>query len=222
MRWCSLAGMTLAAVSSLRAEDFWVSKPPEQWTPAEIRQMVTDSPWSKRASVRRRSGAAGGDTEGIVVRWDSATPVSKACAQGGMERHLFSCVSKLLYLSGLADKFEQLRSQFYVVGLSNYPKPPRQAGAPEHSDAGNAVLEKLSGRIQESTFLRRKGRSPSKPANVISLPAGQSLLVILFFDRTEAISASDGEVSLELAEGGIELETTFPLQKMFYLGNLSL
>src|SRR5262245_46030109 len=220
MRWISLASMTLTAVWLLRAEDFWLTTPPGKWSQLEIKQMVTDSPWSKRANVRWSTAAAAGRAQDIripsppeiMVRWDSAFPILEACANGGMERHLFSCVSKLLYLSGLEEKFDQLKAQYYVVGLSNYPKPPREAGVTEHSDAGNAALEKVSRRIQESAFLRFKHRSAARPAHVISLPAGQSLLVVFFFPRTDGISLPDEQVSIEVADGLIELKATFDLQ----------
>jgi hypothetical protein len=231
VRLLSLAAITAAAGSLLQAQDFWLSKPPEQWSPLEIKRLVTGSPWAKRASVRPRAAEAS-TTEWargnkvpapeIVVRWESASLVSEACAKGGMERHLFSCVSKLLYLSGLVDKFENLRTHFYIVGLSNYPKPPRQPGVSEHSAAGNAALEKLSRGIQESTFLRFKDRGPSQPLNVVSLPAGQSLLVIVFFPRTDAISLTDHEVFFESVVGTMELRATFLLREMLYRGKLDL
>src|SRR6202035_1592681 len=157
------------------------------------KRMVTDSPWAREASVHVRGGAipgvetrplgggldqpgtavtgrAGGDSltaaPQILVRWDSAAPVYQACSKGGMERHLFSCASKLLYLSGLGKKFDELREGFYIVGMSNYPKTLRDEEAPQHSEAANAALERMSRRIQQATFLKRKGKSPSRPVHV--------------------------------------------------------
>jgi hypothetical protein len=93
MRVRSLIAISVAAAWSCGAEDFWVSRPPETWSALEIKQMVNESPWAKLASVRMRSGLP--TAPEILVRWDSAVPILEACSHGGMERHLFTCASKL-------------------------------------------------------------------------------------------------------------------------------
>lgn len=244
MRLGSIFGVALAVASSLGAEDFWIARPPEQWSGREIKRMVTDSPWARQATVRTLSGAApitdmgppaGRSSDSapsgagppaapeILVRWESAVPVVEACSHGGMDWRLFSCASKLLYLSGLGQKFDELQKTFYIVGLSNYPMPLRRQGdAPEHSEAANAALERMSLRIQDSTFLKRKSRSPSKAARVVALPAGQSLLLIVFFPRSEALSVEDEKVLFESTGGAIELKATFNLRTMLFRGRLEL
>jgi hypothetical protein len=249
MRLWSIFGVTLAAAVSLVAEDFWIAREPDKWSDPEIKRMVTDSPWAKEAGVHVRGGAipnvetgpvSGGlDDPGssvngraradssapapeILVRWDSAAPVYEACSKGGMERHLFSCASKLLYLSGLGKKFDELRQDFYIVSMSNYPKTLRGEDAPEHSEAANAALERWSRRVQQATFLKRKGKSPSKPAYVVTLPAGQAMLLMVFFPRTEVLSVADKEVSFESSDGTIEVKATFNLRKMVFQGKLEL
>jgi hypothetical protein len=139
-----------------------------------------------------------------------------------MERHLFSCASKLLYLSGLGKRFDELRNDFHIVSLSNYPKSREVAAAPQHSEAANAALERMSGRIRQATFLKRKGKSPSSPTHVVALPAGEALLLLVFFPRTEALAITDKEVSFESSDGVIELKATFNLRKMLYRGRLEL
>ena len=51
--------MSLAAQIVLTAADFWHDREPAQWTAAEIKKMVTDSPWAKEAivTVVAKSGA---------------------------------------------------------------------------------------------------------------------------------------------------------------------
>jgi hypothetical protein len=248
MRLRNIPAMILAAALLLPAADFWTAREPGEWSEQEIKRMVTDSPWAKEANVHVKgnagaipgpgSGRAGAavpdngpeapvDAAGgapavphIVVRWDSAVPVCEACANGGMERHLFSCTSKLLYLSGLSRKFEELAKEFYIVSLSNYPW--RGSGAPQHSAAANAALERLGQRIQQATFLKRKGKNPVHPARVVALPAGQALLLMIFFPRTEALALDDKEVSFESADGTIEVRSKFDLRKMVYKGKLEL
>ena len=202
--------------------------------------MVTDSPWAREANVRVRAErienivtmpmARGGIDPAvtqpiaapqILVRWDSAAPVCEACSRGGMERPLFSCVSKLLYLWRLSDKFEKLQEEFYIISMSNYPVP-QGADAPQHSEAAKAALERLSTRIQHATFLKRKARSPLKPARVVALPAADKLLLMVFFPRTENLSATDKEVLFVSTDGTIELSARFDLRRMVYRNELAL
>lgn len=241
----NILAMCLTAAHLLPAADFWIAREPDQWSEQEIKIMVTDSPWAKEANVRvkgsadaiqaPRTGRVAGDspegvpalpgetvpaTPHIIVRWDSAVPVYDACAKGGMERHLFSCASKLLYLSGLSQKFAELAKEFYIVSMSNYPR--RGSDAPQHSAAANAALERLGQRIQQATLLKRKGRNPIKPARIVALPAGQAMLLMVFFSRTEALALDDKEVSFESADGTIEVRSTFNLRKMVYKSKLEL
>ena len=231
-------GLMLAAACCFGAEDFWTVRDPAKWSTQEIMRMVTDSPWARQAHVHARaegienivtipsSGNLDAATPSfvspeILVRWESALPVREACSRGGMERPLFSCVSRLLYLSRLSDKFEKLQKEFYIVSMSNYPAP-QGANAPQHSEAANAALERLSTRIQKATFLKRKGRGPLKPAHLVALPAADKLLLIVFFPRTEALSVADKEVLFESSDGAIEISARFELRKMVFRDVLAL
>ena len=165
------------------------------------------------------------DVPRLVVRWDSAIPVTEACANGGLEKDLFSCTSKLFYLSGLSRKFEDLSKEFYIVSVSNYPK--MLAGrlaeeAPQHSPAANAALEQMGQRIQERTVIKRKGKSGIKPAHVVVLPAGRALLLMILFPRSDTMTVDDKEVLFELMDEAIEVEARFNLKKMVYRGQLQL
>ncbi len=218
-----------------------------------IQSMVTDSPWARPANVRLKGqidiagglsngtvGARMGDdlngTESvqrdsgsapprIVVRWDSAAPVRDACAAGHLERYLFSCYSKLLYLSGQSQQFTELAGSFYIVTVANFPgalAPARARYAPQHSAAANSALEQMGQHLRGVTAIRRKGKNPFRPARVLVLPAGQDFLIIAFFPRTEPIASNDRNLSFELVDGAIEIEARFDLRKMIYNGALAL
>jgi hypothetical protein len=138
-----------------------------------------------------------------------------------MEQPFFSCVSKLLYLSDLSGKFEQLRQDFYIVSMSNYPALPAD-NAPQHSEAANAALERMSRRIQQSTFLKRSGKKAFQAERVMTLPAGKALLVIALFPRTELLTFADKKVTFESADPRFELSASFNLGRMDYQGRLAL
>ena len=167
----------------------------------------------------------GAMTPELVVRWDSAAPVRAACAKGGLETYLFSCYSKLMFLSGQSAKFEELAQSFYIVSLSNYPVtvlPQRDRAAPQHSSAATAALERLGQSLQEATKLKRKGMPALTPSKVLVLPAGKALLVVIFFPRSAALSLEDKDLVLESSHNGVEIKARFNLTKMFYKGRLEL
>jgi len=202
------------------SSNFWTLRPSDSWTAAEIKEMVTGSPWARAATVRVPEGTAAPE---IVVRWDSAAPVREACSVGGMVPHLFTCASKLLYVSGLGQKFEALRQEYYVIGVSNYPKPARASGdPPEHSDAGDAMLAQMGRRIQHSTFLKREGKAAVAPDQIVVLPAGDSLLLIVFFPRTAKLVPEDGEVRFECTDSTLTVTAPFDLREMKYRERLEL
>src|SRR5215472_17269858 len=178
MRWTAIVAVMLPCFCGAAAENFWLLRGSETWSASEVRQMVTDSPWAREALVRPANQAMGsaGPTPSLIgpdpdqaaaarlageppsaaprilVRWESALPVYEACARGGMEQPFSSCVSKVLYLSNLGGKFEQLSRNFYILSMSGYPALPAD-NAPQHSEAANAALERMSRKIQRSTFL---------------------------------------------------------------------
>jgi len=65
----------------------------------------------------------------VVVRWEAARPVCEACARGGMDRYLFSCTSKILYLSDLERKFDELAQAFYILSMSKLSKSRAARGS---------------------------------------------------------------------------------------------
>ena len=106
--------------------------------------------------------------------------------------------------------------------MSNYPNPGHGSDPPQHSAAAAAILERMSRRIQQSTFLKRTGKSPIEPSKAVILPAGRSLLVILFFPRTEPLLPADKEVVFDSDGDTIEVKSRFNLGKMLYKQRLDL
>jgi hypothetical protein len=219
--------------------------PAADYSERATREMVTDSPWAREANVTikgndvmlvgRETGPVGqigrdAATDAvpaiprIIIRWESAAPVCEACARGGLERYLFSCYSKLMYLSGLSEKFNELSRTFYILSMSNYPKPPlgRDGDAPQHSPASNAALERMGERLQQATFIRRKGKAPLRPTKALVLPAGQALLPVIFFPRTDSITLEDKDVSFESNGDMVDVKSKFNLRKMVVKGALEL
>ncbi|MFL6446591.1 MAG: hypothetical protein ACJ746_02725 [Bryobacteraceae bacterium] len=160
-----------------------------------------------------------------VVRWDSAAPVREACAKAGLEPYAFSCYSKIMFVSGQAEKFDALAKEFYILTISNYPKaalPRRDQDAPQHSTAANAALDRLGERLKNKTFLKRKGKEDIAPEKVLVLPAGQNLLVVAFFSRFVSITVQDGSIVFESINDPVMIRSRFNVNKMLVNGKLEL
>jgi hypothetical protein len=179
-----------------------------QWTDQQVKEMVTNSPWAKQVALKGSP---------VTIRWESAAPVIEACAQGGMERYLFSCASKLLYLSGLEKKFTEMVEHFWILSISNYPKLPVTGTGPpppEHSVTANAELAKAGKEIQQTTTLTPDGGSSLTPIDVVVLPAGDALLVLLFFDRTAPLAPERKDMFFDFNYGEVHIKTRFHLADM--------
>src|SRR6185312_8360642 len=167
----------------------------------------TSIPANDAARGAARPGASAAVPH-VLVRWDSAAPVLEACNLAELDKPVFTCTSKLFYLSNLTEKFDALAKQFYIVSVSNYPAElasTKTDEAPQHSAAGNAALERLGQRIQESAVIERKNKPPLKPARVLVFPAGRALLLMALFPRDNPITLADKEVRFGLDDGAVEL-----------------
>jgi hypothetical protein len=80
------AGVALAwlvACVSLVAADFWESKPSSEWSAKELQQMLTDSPWAGKASIKyvRSNPNQQAIQETAIVTWASAPIMRQALAR---------------------------------------------------------------------------------------------------------------------------------------------
>lgn len=59
--------LAFGAVELLAADEPFWTKPPEQWSPEEIRQLMTDSPWAKVAKAKYAPAVSGTGIPGEAV-----------------------------------------------------------------------------------------------------------------------------------------------------------
>jgi hypothetical protein len=80
----------------------------------------------------------------------------------------------------------------------------------------------MAQRIQRAAFLKWKGHPPVQADRVKALPAGQALLVMVFFPRSANLTLDDKEVMFESSDGTLEMTSRFNLRKMVYKSKLEL
>lgn len=229
--WPALIVYLLSA-SSLLPADFWHKKRFTEWTPDEIRKLLSDSPWARpvllpvetidRTSLEQvrsacsscevKSGGAPVMAAGMpelagplraLVRWHSALPVKQALMRAKFGDEVAT--------SREAAEFLARSETAYVVGVS---------GLPAHLAPAEAA------QLRANAFLRRKGR-PLLPAVDAQVASGESsVYLLLFFPRSQdgsaAITPADGQVELQLQLGLLNLRRSFKLKDMVFEGKLEL
>jgi hypothetical protein len=216
-------GLPLAALARQAgwgfATEFWNGRDPSEWTAAQVKELLSKSPWAKEAEIKDngqvgslgspRSGRGGSRSSAnrtaaapsipkiewkAIVRWDSALPVRIA-------------------LKDLAPKDA---GDFYVLNVvGNLPSALPPADEPE--DRGGLAY------LKEVTTLHHKGdaihlaRVELAPASDIS-PAGSRF----YFSRMLALMPEDKEATFLTRIGPLELKCRFALKDMLYRRNLEL
>lgn len=198
------------------AKEFWNDVSPENWTAAEVQELLTRSPWAKPAEIKDngevgltssrpgRSGSrnepAGAASSGpriewkAIVRWDSALPLRHA-------------------LRDFAPKDSEDSYVLNVIG--NLPNAIPPADEPEGRDG--------LGYLKEVTKLQHKGdeihlsRVETAHASERS-PAGTRF----YFSRKLALMPEDREATFVTRIDRIEVRCRFALRDMLVRGNLEL
>lgn len=217
-------GLLTLPASAFAPKEFWNDRKPEEWTSAEVKELLSKSPWAKdaeikdngqvgslgapRGAVSRRGGAPartsgqGGTpssnprkiTWKAVIRWESALPVQGA-------------------LKAAAPKDIQ---DYYVLNVvGNLPS----AVPSEDEPADRASLAYL----KETTKLQHKGdeihlsRVEAAPASEFSDPG-----TWFYFSRMLALMPEDKEATFVTKIGPLDVKCKFTLKDMFYQGKMAL
>jgi len=208
-----MSGIVLLAGAVLAAADFWEETEFTAWSDKDVEQMMNDSPWAKRLTVRfprtpreSRGGRFGGFRPGtstpqtrLVIQWQSAQPIRQAMVrrrigQGGT---VDPAVQDLLSQS----------SPGYVVAVTGVP-----------GQFGGLTPEALMAEAR----LERKGKSPIVPVQAQPQRAGRGVAVVYFFPKDDAIVLEDKEVEFITKVGGVTIKKEFTLEDMVFNDQLEL
>ena len=208
-----MSGIVLLAGAVLAAADFWEETEFTAWSDKDVEQMMNDSPWAKRLTVRfprtpreSRGGRFGGFRPGtstpqtrLVIQWQSAQPIRQAMVrrrigQGGT---VDPAVQDLLSQS----------SPGYVVAVTGVP-----------GQFGGLTPEALMAEAR----LERKGKSPIVPVQAQPQRAGRGVAIVYFFPKDDAIVLEDKEVEFITKVGDVTIKKKFTLEDMVFNDQLEL
>jgi hypothetical protein len=190
----------LTVVALLSAADpAWKTKPVAQWDEADAKQLLTDSPWVKRAvpgqlpeltAEQRREGGATGGGKGVgLAGLEGRAPMDPKEA-------------RLRQLPGLPIRWE---SAFPVRAAE---LKAREVGAPDWE--GDAYVlavydvpdikftgsqKTQPGELRQGAALKRDGKKDIRPSSVQLMQEPNGLSVVVYvFPRSEQITADDKRV----------------------------
>jgi hypothetical protein len=195
------------------ADDFWATKPADQWTAEECEKLLSDSPWTKKQTVARgalieglgapaprgRRGVVITHTVDLVIRWMSAQPMKQALAS----------------LVPAKNRKQAKRSVFrdeagYVLIVKGLPVNVMQLSGESRSS------------LERSAELRFPGRDPLKVTRFGVARDGAAADLRFVFPEVPNLTIADKSAELRFEMGRAKIKQKFDLDKMLYQGELAL
>jgi hypothetical protein len=205
------------------AKEFWNEKQPSEWTPDEIAQLLSKSPWAKDAAISYYGGQNGPLSNSMpgshsrssgnassrsspsamspaawkaVIRWDSALPLRlalKATPSPDIEK-------------------------FYILNMVG--DVPSIGATPDEDESQRAARFET---LKQVTKLEHKGDEILLSRVAVSPRTDLSLAGTLFyFSRALALRPEDKQATFSTKLGPIDVKCKFTLRDMMYRGNLEL
>lgn len=204
-------------------KEFWNQKKPSDWTAAEVKQMLTQSPWAKPASVYNNTGASGplgaprsggGGRRGNRGVGGGAVSTNPAPAGGPNNwKTIVRWESAQPIREALKRPTWPEAGENYIIALvGSIPS----VGIPSNDDDADERKRKLE-ILQDSTRLERRDE-PLNLDNATLAPAG----TFFYFSRVFPIKPEDKQVTFVTKMGSLEVKCKFTLKDMMYHGNLEL
>ena len=212
----------LPGVLRAASKPFWEERDPRDWTPAEVEEMLTKSPWATAAHISFFAG--GGEALGLPrpdpfgnnrsprAGTGRGTGTATRDSNPG-DFHAVARWESARTVSAAAKSHGDDAGRFYVVALIG--DLPDLGGAGD-DDAAARTQRGLM--MRESTKLERKGESPIYLDHVEPGKGGD----FFYFSRLEPIRASNKEITFTTRMGPLEIKAKFSLKDMMYRGKLEL
>jgi hypothetical protein len=213
------------------SSDFWNKKDPGEWSPDEVSQLTTKSPWAKPVSAQYTpQGGGGGGFPGGGGYGGGGTGGGGTGRGGrqhggvGMPTQSFSGTvrweSAKPVLEAMKKPLPEAFSDHYVISVSGFPLTRgRRGGTDDDSESRDSdTLDRLKG----MTTLARKDGRDLQPGIVQQAPtAGFGTILFGFSKEMLSLKPDDKEVTFSTSFGRISIRTKFILKEMTYRGELA-
>jgi hypothetical protein len=212
-------------------DDGWKTKRVADWTAAETKQVLTDSPWAAMVTptIKKEARQPGNRGGGL-----SAGPVGVGV--NGMGRHRMGGQPTQDAGAGVAT--EEARP-FNVRWESALPireaeLKARETNAPAVDEDHYAIavygipsrmakdLQNQADHLKGQAALKRDGQKDVKPVHVDVIPRDDGVVVVFLFPRTKEITAQDSRVEFNALIGPYQFTQSFHVDEMIYQGKMEL
>ena len=231
MSWRRASIAALAISTGLAAsQDFWDQKDAKDWTPDEVKEMLSQSPWAKPANITFFNNSPGGDdgfADGRAAaglsnqrvggrqRSSARTGKTKAPASDpGTFQAIVRWETSRPVRAAEKSRPDEGDSGFYILSLNGDLPDFARPNDEESAEARQQRVEML----RESTKLERKGGSAIYLERLEPGPMGTRF----YFSRIDPITPANKEVTFTTKMGPLEIKVKFPLKEMMYKGKLEL
>jgi hypothetical protein len=208
------------------AAPFWNRKPPSAWTPEEITELLTRSPWARETNIDFEQtegghvefppggGASGQEGFGrgapdgkdpsagvmrrapVEVRWESAQPIRDAAQLP------------------LAQIFEGR----YIISVSNIPAEVMRRSR----NVAGMTYDDLMNELQGATTLESPGHGPAGAGLVKRVPGSESAYLFGFDKELLPLTGNEKEVDFVLKTARVSVRAKFEPKNMIYRGKPAL
>ncbi len=235
----------LAAVALFAADPPWISKRAAEWTETDALQVLSDSPWAKRATptilpamtafARRDGGniAAQGGGQGMQLDRlkDAANPFGSRGAQVRPGQGPESKVEKLpirweTALPVRAAEFKSNESGAPDVDGEDYAIAVYDVSL-KIASIDSQAMKNLDSELKKISLLKIEGRPEGtkevRPTRVAVIQLGsETVTVVYFFPRSAHLTLDDKRVEFDAQIGRVAVAQYFYPSEMQFQGKLEL
>jgi hypothetical protein len=229
-----VAALALGSALGLFAASFWEAAGPEDWTQAQIEELLSDSPWARPAEVRFTGDRGGRGLPGVGLpgsggRTGRRTPLPGGGtwpgAGGGVGfpygNAAFDSDATVVWTSalpvrlalerlGVRDELRNVRAeQLYVVTIDGLP--PAMAPLAETPDV-----------FRQTARLERKNKPAIRAERVEVRPRPGAPGIELYFPRDGDITADEKMIEVVVTAGDYVIRRKFKPAEMVYRGRLEM
>jgi hypothetical protein len=208
------------AIPAWAAAEFWNEKKPENWTPEEIHELLTKSPWAKEPTVNYNGGPGNAgrpsSNSGSYGRRTRSAPSSPSPGGTSIEKQQYKVVARWealpIRIASHSQSTDDPLANYVINLIGDLP----MLGT--HNDETSTEREQRAEGLKEYTRIERKN-DPIYLSKVIFQNATETLF---YFPRLEPIFPDDKQVTFTTKLGPLEVKAKFALKEMVYQGKLEL
>lgn len=203
--------------------DFWDSKDPKDWTDDERKQLLTNSPWAREASVKYNSGASGigmMGAGGTRRATGGRVPVNQGSTANTGDAPLPTRYDAVVRWESSLPIREASRNKSKDDPAANYilcvagDLPMLGKASNDETDAEYAQRLDM---LKQYTKLEKKG----DPIYLVHMGYSKDG-ALFYFERNDLITLHDGSVTFVTRLGPLDVKCKFSLKEMVYRGKLEL